>query len=143
LLQGLHDEVALMHEGMGNLEVGLVDGETVVEQDVDVDDAVVIDVIGGLPGAPHLSLYLLGELQYLARRKRCMAAYGGIKEGMLRLEPPGLGNEESRLAHNGANQLLYSPASFKHVGLAVTQIGAQTKVDGMRALSVQNFPDSA
>ena len=37
-----HNEVALVHERMGNLQVGFVDADVVVEQDVNVDDAVVI-----------------------------------------------------------------------------------------------------
>ena len=37
-----HHEVALVHERMGDFQVGLVDVEVVIEQDVDVDGAVLV-----------------------------------------------------------------------------------------------------
>ena len=32
-----HHEVALLHQRMGNLQVGLVDGDVVIQQNVDID----------------------------------------------------------------------------------------------------------
>ena len=54
-----------MHERMGYDKVVVVDAHPVVEQDVDVDDAVVILAVDRLLCASHLALYVLGRLQQL------------------------------------------------------------------------------
>ena len=41
--EGNGDEGTLVHQRMGYLQVGLIDVEVVVEQDVDVDGAVVVE----------------------------------------------------------------------------------------------------
>ena len=41
--EGNDDEGTLVHQRMGYLQVGLIDVEVVVEQDVDVDGAVVVE----------------------------------------------------------------------------------------------------
>ena len=42
LAQGNHHEVALVHQRMRYLQVGLIDNKVVIEQDIDVDRTVVI-----------------------------------------------------------------------------------------------------
>ena len=63
-----HDEVSFLHQGMRNLEIGLVDVEVVVEKNINIDDAVVILAIHRLEGTPHLLLHTLSGLEQLARR---------------------------------------------------------------------------
>ena len=41
-LQRNHYEITLLHQRMGNLEIGLVNGQIVVEQYVNVDRAVAV-----------------------------------------------------------------------------------------------------
>ena len=75
LPEGQHHEVALMHQGMGNLQRGGIHGDIIIEQDVDIDDAVVVVYSwlsihhdDGFPGTSHLPLYLLG---YAKQQMRC------------------------------------------------------------------------
>ena len=90
--QGLHDEGADEHARMGDDEVGLVDVDLVVEQDVDVDGPVVIDAVGaGLLAAAQLALDALGAAQQLAGRELGADANDGIHEGMVGLKAPRLG----------------------------------------------------
>lgn len=68
-----HDEIALRHARMWNLQVGFVDNEVVVEQDVDIDRPVVIDkrsrgsIDGGFLATAKFAFYLLGEVEHFTR----------------------------------------------------------------------------
>lgn len=63
LLQRSHHEIALFHQRMRYLEIGLIDDQIIYHQNVDIDDAVVIFSINRLQGSAHLLLYPLGSLQ--------------------------------------------------------------------------------
>ena len=78
LLQWLHYEVALVHERMGNDQVGLVDVYVVVDKYIYVDNAVVISAVDRLCGASHLLFYCLGIIQYFPRRQCGDAFHGSI-----------------------------------------------------------------
>lgn len=84
-----------MHERMWESELGSDDMKIVVHKYVDVDDAVVIMSIHRFDGAPHGTLNVLRDIEYLKRRKRRDATYGCIDKCIVRLEAPGFGNKES------------------------------------------------
>ena len=116
---------------MGDVQVGLADGDIVVEEDVDVDEAVVIDASCRLLRASELALYLLRGFEELPRREVGGAADGGIDETMVGAEAPGLCFEESRLAHDGANQLSYPLDGPPYVAPTVPEVTAQTQIYGV------------
>ena len=63
LCEGAHHEVAFVHVGVWYVQLRQVDGDIVVQQDVDVDDAVVVLAVDGFLGAPHLLFDLLCGVQ--------------------------------------------------------------------------------
>lgn len=65
-VQRNHHEVALVHQRMRYFEIGLVDGQGVVQQDVDVDRTVLV-LAGGerFMSSAQSALYLLCDSQYL------------------------------------------------------------------------------
>lgn len=91
LAQRFHDEVALVHQRVGNVQVGLVDVQVVVEEYVDVDGTVVILPVGRLALAAQLPLYLLGGSEYLAGCERGAATHTGVKEPVGGVKAPRLG----------------------------------------------------
>ena len=92
--QRLHNKLPLVHQRMGYLEVGVVDVEVVVQQDVDVDDAVVIYAVGRLLRPAHGALDGLRGFKHLARRERSGTAYGGVDKTVARLKTPRLSYEQ-------------------------------------------------
>ena len=82
-----------MHERMRDFQVGLIDGQIVVKQDIDVDRTIVILTIYGFFGrakrfaspiydffAAEIALDLLGGTQELARGKLRSAEDDPIEE---------------------------------------------------------------
>ena len=98
---------------MGNGEGGGGDVEVVVEEDVDVDDAVVVG--GKTPptpllrgencflGASQQAFNQLGLAEKCQGRQRGFDAYGGIEEGVGALESPRLGFKEGGLSLDRPN----------------------------------------
>ena len=119
-----HDEVAEVHEGMGDFEEGIIDVEVVVEEDVDIDDAVVVDASFWLVGAPHGTLDALGGCQQGDWGEGGVARHHGIEKEIVGLETPGLWRMKSRLAHNVPNQLFNTIDGAAEVGLPVAEVGA-------------------
>ncbi len=68
LLQRLHHEIALLHQGMGDMEFGFIHHPVIVEQDVDIDDTVVVLSAHRLPRSSQLALNALREPQHLFGR---------------------------------------------------------------------------
>lgn len=91
LAQRFHDEVALVHQRVGNVQVGLVDVQVVVDEYVDVDGTVVILPVGRLALAAQLPLYLLGGGEHLAGCERGAAAHTGVEEPVGGVKAPRLG----------------------------------------------------
>ena len=75
-----HHEVTLLHQRMGNLQVGLVDSDVVIEQNVDVDRTVFVLTFGDcaicaayriweqssyLFSTPHIAFNLLCQPEHL------------------------------------------------------------------------------
>ena len=123
-----------MHERMRDGEVGLGDAEVVVEQDVDVDGAVVIDAVDRLSPAPQPALYLLGGLQELTRCERGLNTDAGVEETMRGLEAPWLGLKKGRLANNASDVFANQSYGTQQVLPAAPEVGAQGEV-GLMLLS--------
>ena len=81
-----HDEGPFVHSRMRYLQVGLVDADVVVEQDVNVYCAVVVDAVHRLHGSPHLTLYLLRDGKQLSRSEWRRTAERSIHEPVVREE---------------------------------------------------------
>ena len=75
-------------------EVGIVDDLLVVEEYVDVDNAVFVVAIHGLVSAPHAALDGLSYMQQCVWRVGGVDSYHSIEKGVCRLEAPGLGLNE-------------------------------------------------
>ena len=91
LAQRFHDEVALVHQRVGNVQVGLVDVQVVVDEYVDVDGTVVILSVGRLALAAQLPLYLLGGGEHLAGCERGAATHAGVEKPVWGVKAPRLG----------------------------------------------------
>lgn len=91
LAQRFHDEVALVHQRVGNVQVGLVDVQVVVDEYVDVDGTVVILPVGRLVLAAQLPLYVLGGGEHLAGGERGAATHTGVEEPVGGVKAPRLG----------------------------------------------------
>ena len=91
LAQRFHDEVAFVHQRVGNVQVGLVDVQVVVDEYVDVDGTVVILPVGRLALAAQLPLYFLGGGEHLAGCERGAAAHTGVEEPVGGVKAPRLG----------------------------------------------------
>lgn len=91
LAQRFHDEVALVHQRVRNVQVGLVDVQVVVDEYVDVDGTVVILPVGRLALAAQLPLYVLGGGEHLAGCERGAATHTGVEEPVWGVKAPRLG----------------------------------------------------
>ena len=100
LLQRPHHELTFFHERMRQGETLGVHVDFIVEQYVDVDDAVVIDSVRGLLGASHLPLDVLGHVEKPQGGQRRADKTNRIEETILRRESPGLGFMKRRQGTN-------------------------------------------
>lgn len=53
LAQRNHHEVTLVHQGMGDLQVGCIDGDIIIKEDIDINRTV---MIGDFPGRATCSM---------------------------------------------------------------------------------------
>ena len=109
---------------MGYDEVVVVDAHSVVEQDVDVDDAVVILAVDRLLCASHLALYVLGCLQKLMWRQRGEHLHATVQKLVGRGKAPRLGLYERRLALYASHLFANHADSIMEQALAVAKIGS-------------------
>lgn len=91
LAQRFHDEITLVHQRVGNVQVGLVDVQIVVDEYVDVDGTVVILPVGRLALAAQLPLYVLSGGEHLVGRERGAATHTGVEEPVGGVKAPRLG----------------------------------------------------
>lgn len=131
LLQGRHHEVALMHQRMRNLQVGLINMYVIVEQDVDVDDAVTVIAVDRFPRTTQLLLNGLGYPQHLTRLERCLTADAGIEKHIGRREAPRLGLDERRLPQHRADAVAKQLNRIVNEPLAVADVGSDAEINGM------------
>ena len=78
LFERYHHEVSLIHQWMGNLEVGRFDMQLVEKQDIDIDGTVTIAF--ALVVTPEFPFYLLGDLEHLPWQECRLAVDGTIEE---------------------------------------------------------------
>ena len=114
---------------MWYLEMGCVDGEVVVEQDVDVDDAVVIDAACRLLGAPHLAFDGRWGCQQFKGRESRLHTHGGIHKAVGRREAPRLGGIKRRLVHYMTDLHFYFLDGAAYVSAFVAKIGTETQIN--------------
>ena len=76
--KGDQHKITLIHEGMRNLEVGLIHGDIIVEQNVDIDGTIAISC-AFMPSS-EFALYLLGDLQHLTGKEFGLYQNGAIEE---------------------------------------------------------------
>jgi len=138
LTQRLHDKRPLLHHWVRDGERGGLDGQIVVEQDVNVNGTVVVDGSGGRNGRDGSALggvavvfaqepfNALGGTQQAVRGELGVYADDSVDKGVVRLEPPWLRIVESRLAHDVANLLCYQCNSPPDVLFPVAQVRAQS-----------------
>ena len=67
-----------MHQRMGNLEVGGIDGQIVEEQDIDVNGTVPIAL--AFVVTSEFTLYLLSDLEHLPGQECCLTVDGAVEE---------------------------------------------------------------
>ena len=80
---------------MWNLQVGLVDGQMVIKQDVNINGTVVIDAVFRFLSAAQLPFNELRAPQHFTGQQFRLAAHHGIQEVVFRPEAPRLGLNKS------------------------------------------------
>lgn len=89
------------------------------KQEVDVDEAIVINAILRLLGTAQIALNLLGSIEHGKGRKDCVDSTAGIQETVVRLESPWLGNMKSGEGRNGPYPLFYKLQGSTEVALLI------------------------
>ena len=102
-----------------------VDVEIIVEEDVNVDDAIVVLTIHRLLGATHIALNLLGGTQQDVGGQLRLHTHCCIEEGVLTLEPPWFSGKKSGLCPNRTNPPLYLFDGGQEVLLFVAKVGSK------------------
>lgn len=126
-----HHKIALVHQRMRDAEVGLIDRDSIIEQDVDIYRSVVILAIGRFPTSSQKALDALCFLKEVARTELCLHTDAGVEEEIVAPESPRLRLNERGLAHHRANPLSYLLYRRVEQFLAIAKIGTQTKIYGM------------
>ena len=121
---------------MGDLQVRLIDGRIVVEEDVDVDGTVgVRDRRGGRRresggrgffAAAQLTLDGLGDFEELAGSEGGLAEDHSIEEFVGRFEAPGLGLNQRGLAKHQSYFFTDERYGLADIGLSVTEIATES-----------------
>ncbi len=123
LPQGNEDKLSLVHQRMGNDEARMLHCERFAlvkgKQQVDVDEAVVINTILRLLGTAQIALNLLGSIEHGKGRKDSVNSTAGIQETVVGLETPRFGNIKSREGRNGPYPLFYELNGLTEVALLV------------------------
>ena len=122
---------------MGDFQVRLIDGQIVVEEDVDVDGTVgVRDRRGGgrrresggsrFPAAAQLTLDGLGDFEELAGGEGGLAEDHSIEEFVGGFEAPGLGLNQRGLAKHQSYFFTDERYGLADIGLSVTEIATES-----------------
>ena len=131
LYQRAHHEVAQVHQRVGQVQMGSVNRDRsavcgVTEQQVDVNDAVVIDAVHRFGRTPHLAFYGLCGFQYLQGLKRRADLADCVQEAVGRVESPGGSSIKSGQGGDSPYPLFYFLHGIAEVLLLVAEISAQT-----------------
>lgn len=111
---------------MGNLKIGFIDVEIVVEQDVDIDGSVLIGA--ALMAAPQFTLYLLSGAQHPSWGAPRLAEDDTIEKTIGRLKAPGLGLYQRRLAEHCPHPLANEADGFGYQLPTVAQITPESQI---------------
>lgn len=111
---------------MGNLEIGFIDVEIVVEQDVDIDGSVLIGA--ALMAAPQFTLYLLSGAQHPSGGAPRLAEDDTIEKTIGRLKSPGLGLYQRRLSEHFPHPLANETDGFGYQLPTVAQITPESQI---------------
>jgi len=96
----------------------------VVGYNVNVDDTVVIDTVFALFGAAHFAFNLLGGVQQLQWRERCLDCYNHIEKRVLAIEAPWSGFDDGRL-HCDGGKSGDLPYCLIEIGLLIAEVCAE------------------
>ncbi len=124
--EGEKDEGALFHQGVRNLKFTVVIDLITIEEDVDIDGAVVVGTVGTLGGASQVTLDGLGGVEQVQGGQGGLYLHGGIEERVVRLESPGGCFIKRGEGDDATYPLFYLVDGTMELRLLVTQIGAQT-----------------
>lgn len=124
-----------MDVGVGNRKTGGIQPQVVIIEDVDVYQPVVIDSVDRLFLPPQLTLNALRLLKQGHRRQPRAEGAAGVQEPMGGLESPRLCLYKGRHALQRPNTKAELSKRAPHILLAVAEIGSQTQIDEMKALS--------
>ena len=94
--QRFKDKIAQVHEGMGDCEPWAFNDLVAIEQDVNVNYAVVICPTSGFCRAPELAFNLLGDVEQSGWGNCCVKCHNAVQEGVVAVKAPGLGFHEGR-----------------------------------------------
>lgn len=123
LPQGNEDKLPLVHQRMGNDEARMLHGERFAlvkgKQNINIDEAVVINTILRLLGTAQIALNLMGSIEHGKGRKRSVDGTAGIQETVFRLESPWLGNMKSGEGRNGPYPLFHKLQGSTEVALLI------------------------
>lgn len=84
----MHHKVTLVHVGVWYVQLWEVDGEVVVQQNVDIDDAVVVLSVDGFLGAAHALFDVLCGLQQIGGGERGVEKGAGVDKSVGGVEAP-------------------------------------------------------
>jgi len=110
----------------------LLNPKVIIEQDVNIDNAVVIDSGHTFLRAPHQVLNVLSSIEELTRTERSIDYETGIEETMLGMESPRLSVDSRGTAFHLAHFLTDKTYSLTEVCTAVTQIGAEPEAGSVQ-----------
>lgn len=116
---------------MGQLEVGFVDLQVIIEEEVDVDGAVGVMLVNALMLAAELALYFLCFNQALVWGERSLNLDAAVQELVVRLKAPRFGFDERRTRHHAADPLADKHDGAFHRLLPLAEVGTQAEVEGM------------
>ena len=111
---------------MGNLKIGFIDVEIVVEQDVDIDGSVLIGA--ALMAASQFTLYLLSGAQHPSGGAPRLAEDDTIEKAIGRLKAPGLGLYQRRLSEHFPHPLANETDSIGYQLPTVAQITPESQI---------------
>ena len=126
---------------MGNLEIGFIDVEIVVEQDVDIDGSVLIGA--ALMAAPQFTLYLLSGAQHPSGGAPRLAEDDTIEKTIDRLKSPGIGLYQRRLSEHFPHPLANETDGFGYQLPTVAQITPESQIHFVYSLSTLHSPLSS
>ena len=129
--EGLHDEVALQHAGMGDGEAVagddffVIHAEVSEKEDVDVYGAVGMLAVVRFLRAAEAALYVLRHGKEAGRGKRCAEGGHGIEEAVGRGHIHGSRVDERGHGEHGADLVSQESEGGAKVGGAVAEVGAE------------------